>query len=401
MKNIVGVIFFIGSVFLFANCGESNKKTTEESESLMQIVVDADDCQSVDFNEISKNVKYIQLETNSQCLLKSIDKVQIYNDKIYVYNFMGDGGNLFCFDMDGKYLFTVGTRGQGPGEYVVMSDFEIDKRNNLLWVGDDAKKIMKFDLNGNFIEQFKTEFSIRKMKPSLTDKDVMAIHLGYYKDNEDLSFILYSLKEKSILFSKTANSLIQRSFSMNVFFEYQDEIRSFRVFKDTVFSIGKSKIEPILVVDFGKRSIPKDLLNDKSTRNIQSQFSKPENKYAGLMSDGVETSDYFMFSYNFSGASRKAIYSKHFRKTLNVSEVVIDGKTVNNAGRYFFNFYQNNKFISFLPAHLLIENNETNSNIQKQQYGCYSNISDLLSNLKEDDNPILILSDENFANYMK
>ena len=164
---------------------------------------------------VYKNLSFIQLETNAESLLSFIDKVEIYKDRIYVFGHGAIGvRKVCCFDLQGKFLFNIDRRGNGPEEYLSLTDFVIDKKTQCLWLVDHAKKMLKFDLDGNFIEQYSTDFFINNIS-LMDDENKMAIRLGDYKD-ENYSFINYSYKDKKILYHQEAPNTISSSVDCNV-----------------------------------------------------------------------------------------------------------------------------------------------------------------------------------------
>lgn len=69
------------------------------------------------------------------------------------------------FSKEGKYLLSMGRKGEGPGEFVLAFDFHVDKRGNVFVFDFSGRKIIIFDPSGNFINQIKigkiiTTFSV-------------------------------------------------------------------------------------------------------------------------------------------------------------------------------------------------------------------------------------------------
>ena len=387
------ILFLILVLSLISGCGKQSKGD-RKSDSVRNINIDlSSNPQKIELTDIYKNPSFIRLETNSSCLIKgNPNKVEIYKNRIYVYD-SSNQGKLFCFDMQGKFLFQISERGNGPKEYVFLSDFVIDKENNCLWLGDDARKILKFDLDGNFIERYTTEFSINNLALLDEKENVMAIRLGYYK-GKNYSFVIYSNKDKKILFNKSSSYInIIRSIGSNTFSQSRRNILYTEPFNDTVFTVTKSGMEPYCVVDFGKHAFPKKELENNQLANIVTLLLNPDNKYAGLISKAQETSKFLFFGYDFSGKSRVALHSFESDKTININEISFMGKSF-EISKNFFLIQQDEKSISFLPPHLYAEN-ETFPNENRQNYGSYSDIEELLPHLREDDNVILVIGELN------
>lgn len=75
---------------------------------------------------VFKSMKIIPLETNENSLIARINKIEIYNNWIFVIdNFKANA--LHIFDKEGNYIKQIGRKGSGPGEYKQLSTFTIDK----------------------------------------------------------------------------------------------------------------------------------------------------------------------------------------------------------------------------------------------------------------------------------
>lgn len=102
--------------------------------------------------DIAENYRYITLDVgdNTDAMLGAITKLRVFGDKIYVMD------NIFTekmliFDKDGTFLKKVGFRGRGPREYVDLTTFELNYTEEELLIKDDnGKKILVFDLDGNY-----------------------------------------------------------------------------------------------------------------------------------------------------------------------------------------------------------------------------------------------------------
>ena len=384
--------FFLSILIIFSGC---NKYQKYKGNDTGIIVVDLAENQSIiDLKDITKNITFVQLETNRDCLLSGVSKVEFYNDKIFVYDSRYPG-HLYCFDSQGKFLFKVGDSGQGPGEYISLLDFEIDIENKCLWLGDDARKILKYDFDGNFVEHYNTDFSIKNLCIIDAQESLMAIRLGYYKDN-DFSFIIYSIKDREIIYHKKSNIVnIISAIGAKTFYKSEDQIIYTEPLNDTIFTVTKEGMRPYYVIDFGNRKLPKDLFDNPQLRNIITQINNPDNRYAGLVVNPNETANFLFFGYTYSGKGQIAIYSIETNKLINISKISFVGKIFENP-KSFFHVQQGNKFISFLPAEQLISENASVKGNLQNGYGSYSDITEILPNLKEDDNHIMIIGEFDF-----
>ena len=86
-----------------------------------------------------------------------------------------DIGNcrIQIFDRDGKYLSTIGRKGQGPGEFINPFDIQLDSNNNIYV--QDSRKIHVFNNHGNFERsvQLETDFGTFPRDVSLESFGIM------------------------------------------------------------------------------------------------------------------------------------------------------------------------------------------------------------------------------------
>jgi len=92
-------------------------------------------------------------ENDAHYLFYRVSDIQVDADgNIYVL----DSGNhrLQVFDKDGKYLRTIGKRGQGPGEFNTPKCLRLDDETGNIYVVDNMlRKIIIFEKEGKYIDK--------------------------------------------------------------------------------------------------------------------------------------------------------------------------------------------------------------------------------------------------------
>lgn len=68
-----------------------------------------------------------------------------------------DNNRILKYNPQGKYLLTIGRKGQGPGEFQSLSVPRFDKDNNLYVTDSGNRRISFFDKNGKFQRQIKMQ----------------------------------------------------------------------------------------------------------------------------------------------------------------------------------------------------------------------------------------------------
>lgn len=118
-------------------------------------VIDIDLKNKVDyikFSRIAKDVKYIDLELNKDCLIGSVN--QFHRDDTLLFFLDKRRKSIFIFNDKGNYIAKVDDVGKGPGEYIAISSFCLDSENKSICVLDSPQnKFIKYDYYGNYISE--------------------------------------------------------------------------------------------------------------------------------------------------------------------------------------------------------------------------------------------------------
>ena len=116
------VCLFAGFALMFlGGCGSDSGQTDAE---FRQIVINPERNDSPEYENWIEGIEFIPLETRSECLVGGdINDILFYDDKFYI---MSDRKRVQCFGRDGKFLFNVGFKGRGPGEYSLLTNISID-----------------------------------------------------------------------------------------------------------------------------------------------------------------------------------------------------------------------------------------------------------------------------------
>jgi hypothetical protein len=67
-------------------------------------------------SEIAEDMVFIPLETTEKCLIGRIRSIHFSNDYLVIID--AEPNQILLFDKAGKFIRTIGSRGQGPGEYL-------------------------------------------------------------------------------------------------------------------------------------------------------------------------------------------------------------------------------------------------------------------------------------------
>jgi hypothetical protein len=100
---------------------------------------------------ILDSAEFIALEAHPEGLFKKADKLIVHNNKFFIFDMLGQN-QVFVFNNIGVFLYKVGKRGSGPGEYIGIRNFAIDE--NYIYVIDNyISRIFKYNISdGTYVD---------------------------------------------------------------------------------------------------------------------------------------------------------------------------------------------------------------------------------------------------------
>ena len=144
MGKLLLIVLVVSGCMLFS-CTPTHKEK-DVSIHLLDTTQD-----SLYYSMFVDSISYIALEDKDECLIGRVSDVIITNEHLFVLD--GKQQIVWGFDRDGKYQFNINKRGNGPGEYMRLVQFEYDKeRNELLLLDGWSKSILHYTVDGKFVK---------------------------------------------------------------------------------------------------------------------------------------------------------------------------------------------------------------------------------------------------------
>lgn len=240
-------------------------------------------------------IRFIPLETNDNSLIGEVSKVQTGNDRIFVLD-NSISKTLFIFDPDGNFLFRIGTKGNGPGEFFRgPHDFSIDSDRKQIYVFEaEARKVVVFDWNGTFIREKKFDkfpYAFALLGPgkhalayrTKSDKYELAI-----TGNEGNERFRFGKIPTDLAFTSTFPITVNEG---NVWFSPN--------LSNLICKIGNDSISRGIFFDFGKYNLPQTLKTE-----LQKDFDPSKlnsNVYVTGISNVLESDQLLFFRYPRGG----------------------------------------------------------------------------------------------------
>ncbi|GHT88286.1 hypothetical protein FACS189474_3240 [Bacteroidia bacterium] len=371
--------YFIIIIFciklLFTGC---LKKQMEGNDDYLKIEVNIDKTRTSSIKDWFSSIELTRLETNENSLLNICNKILFHENKYYVLD--KNQSIIFVYDRYGNYLLSSNNKkGNGPGEYFCIVDFDIDEQTNMIDILDvSAYKIRKYDENFNFVSELTLP---AELYPITTFKILSPDLYVFYSpplENRDEALQIYSVSKSKIqnklcphLF-KTVQSRSQAysfyTFNQQVFFTFpypNNEI--FRI------DVEKSDNKIQKVVEYYLEKYRFDYI--KSTNIQADDFIENSNQYAFLTHKYENYKYYFAFIY-----FKEALHIVKYDKTTKAQDII--SWKFSDGGMLLPPILVDDECF-----YVVISQNHLNETISRELLDSKS--KEILENISEDDNPVI------------
>lgn len=223
-----------------------NTKLIKEVKNPHLPIIDLDRAESVGFIDFAKKfikeAKYIPLRKEGSPI-GNINYVLIYKDRMFVLDTQ-QTSSVYIFDLEGNFISTAGSRGQGPGEYLAPEMISVVEENPpLLAVCDRNLYMNYYSFDGKFIrreKRFFGSFAI-KHKESIFNSSVSGL-LGKGKNDYDLvvskkdSLLYKGFREYPLQGSASTSQFILRSNNNKLFFTPLLSDTTYHILSDSTYT---------------------------------------------------------------------------------------------------------------------------------------------------------------------
>lgn len=150
MKKII--VYSIAMMLLVLSC----KNVATDS----QTIVKTESTPSYEgaLSDALSGFEVLPLETTDSCLIGGVDVIKKRMGRYYVQS---GRKALHVFGEDGRFIQKIGNIGEGPGEYSILSDFEVDDQYVYLL---SLYKVYVYSLDGVFQKEIPLESNIRTIR---------------------------------------------------------------------------------------------------------------------------------------------------------------------------------------------------------------------------------------------
>lgn len=328
-------------------------------------------------NELASDIRYVPLETTDDCLM---------NNEFYIMQYTGEDiitSGIFHFDKNGKFLNKIGSKGQGPEEYLQGLFAFGDWKNKLLYV-QNWTTLTCYGFDGTFVRSVPTPQLNMGAAGLFDENHILYSNDIYYADkaNPIQLYMVDSQNGKTV--SKWRGHLEENKkygmilTSRDFMYNYDNSLFYKPALENVIFKILSPKKRQ-LVYKFDCSGKDIDVSADEVDPKKRFQFLS--------VYWAKETAQYLFVNYGMKNISRLGIYDKEKKTFTNVT--IKD----NLAGGYDIHpawTSDDNHLLMVYYAGGLLQDKE-----KRYSTGLLperkKELDELLKNIKEDDNPIVIL----------
>lgn len=240
-------------------------------------------------DSILGNPLYVMVkEKQKELMCQRFDKIAYHDDKFFVLDVSLK--KLIVCDKWGNIVSKVGTRGNGPGEYVGIIDFDIDSKGYIYCIDGQLNKLFIYASDLKISKVVDLPFEADAIQ--VMDNGDMLFGLSSWNKGEGEGYKLMltdkELKEKCTMLPYDEYKDDNYWISLYSFTKHQGRIIYNQPIDNNVYILNPSKIEHLqsLLFDFGSRNVP-----DEQKKDIERNLKDFEH-YTLLKSPVVATSNY-------------------------------------------------------------------------------------------------------------
>lgn len=266
-------------------------------------------------SSISSRVRYVKLDNEPLFRDFLIYDVQQCDSFLFLLG----PEHIFMYDTSGHFLRQIGSKGQGPGEYVNLNaPLQLDEKNRIVYVADGyTRRFLSYDFDGNLLKDIRYADSEWR-QAYLLDSVTLAVNTSSYSrfaPRKTEKLILQDYARKTV---KSFPSYLypvekpQGNFSFgadNILWRCDKDFYMLEYGNDTIFQITKERLIPSLILT-GDLKLNKDELFSREVKDkvtIAPQMMKP--------SSGIFESNRFLIASLYIDSPKEGYFAVLDKKT--------------------------------------------------------------------------------------
>lgn len=329
----------------------------------------------------------IKLETNIESFITNIKQMEMNDSLIFILN---GSENLYVFDRNGTFKNQIGKKGEAPNEYLVLNTFYINAVEQMVVLIDSYKNVLlNYSFDGKYI-------STISMSPNtllncnntllMDDNTLMLFNMMGIK--ESIAYSLIDMNKKELIgkyfpYAPIMTNNYIYSFSRHPIAATENGANIILPLCDTIYNYSASSrtFEPKYIVETPRKMASKyQIRNDKKQTYSAELYDLWEEGYFTGFNGIYETKEKIILTFLNGIIMGYFIFDKLDRKG---NYYIYEYDDASGEIPFYPVIYTyDNKFIASVGAEKLLEYKGSIKNRIFQ---------DAIKDLKEDDNPCLLI----------
>jgi hypothetical protein len=342
----------------------SCRREKADTENVTLLLVDCGNKSKIKLSEFVDSIAIIPLETSDSSIIGRISKIQLFDNRIYLLDMLSNA--VFSYNISGKFMQELDRTGQGPEEYLRLTDFTVNE-NGIYVLDISSHKIIRYGFNLDFIEDIKfntlgSAFLLDSAgfwlynEPTLRHDDYQLVRINRQGAILARFFLRNTLPHFS--YNHVSSNVFQRNGATLYFSPRYDNM---------FYEMKKDEWSPEYRLSFSERTWSgKTNIPDEDIESDNYIFRR--NFY--ILDDYIVT-DYII--------DRMRYFSFYNRLTRQIISGSVDNDLIPDYDRFFPQWSDGNFLIESIDSHYV---SEDFPGLRKM---------DALKNLQPDANPVLIL----------
>lgn len=387
-KCTIGLLILLGGL---SGCQLQNQKDINHT----LLAVDPDISSSkLPMSALYADLKYVKLETTPQSLIAQVSKIIPLKERLAIVD--KESARILLFEKNGRFVASIGKKGNGPDEFTGIEDVTIDEANNRIYVLDSSgQQLLVFNLQNEYLGRKKTDFITHEIE--LVNSNLLACYCDYAananyekKDMRPNLFLLDldKMEETPLLYTPSSISVQEVNSPFSALSSYdKDRAFLFDILTNSVYIINAEGVAKSYDCNFGDKE---EALKHGYIAKLQSEQLGAEQIMPGVsdapaytvITSCVGCADYLLltavnysngniFQVAYSPDTEKCLYAKANRGY--PLENDIDGIIP------FATYASDSQTIyGVIESYQLAEDDDK--------------VSELIGDIKEDDNPVIVMA---------
>ncbi|MDR0953904.1 MAG: 6-bladed beta-propeller [Rikenellaceae bacterium] len=262
--------------------------------------------------DVVSEIRYIPLETTQESLIGNVSHVEVDSGLYFISD--QTQSKLLVFDSEGHFLNTIGRVGRGPGEYIYLYSYYLDRSRKEVGVLDNyERKTLIYNYEGKHLRDVEYPEEIFFPRASFYSPDGVVLFHHPIPDGRDLKseYEDQLLRENDGKYDFVGNILkyrfknppgyggisgLDRSFSYS-----NERLLLTSHFSNMIYTIRGDTIVPVYQVDTPKKLAEASFFNaneDKGYSELMMAMMRDQNPFSGI-TNIIETPQYLYLELEY------------------------------------------------------------------------------------------------------